>query len=55
VVVSGGAIGEMAMHFLEKYNLMAVRVPSKFDLRRFCKATGPCKEAQPMGIVLMTS
>ena len=40
VVVSGGAIGEMAMHFLEKYNLMAVRVPSKFDLRRFCKATG---------------
>lgn len=40
VVVSGGAIGEMAMHFLEKYRLMAIRIPSKFDLRRFCRATG---------------
>eukprot|EP00775_Hariotina_reticulata_P001144 gene1144-1485_t len=30
----------MAMHFLEKYGLMAVRIPSKFDLRRFCRATG---------------
>jgi len=40
VVVSGGNIGEMAMHFLEKYGLMAVRIPSKFDLRRFCRATG---------------
>jgi T-complex protein 1 subunit theta len=40
VVVSGGNIGEMAMHFLEKYGLMAIRIPSKFDLRRFCRATG---------------
>lgn len=40
IVVSGGAIGEMAMHFLEKYGLMALRIPSKFDLRRLCKATG---------------
>jgi T-complex protein 1 subunit theta len=40
LVVSGGNIGEMAMHFLEKYGLMAVRIPSKFDLRRFCRATG---------------
>eukprot|EP00879_Flechtneria_rotunda_P006004 GHRR01006316.1.p1 GENE.GHRR01006316.1~~GHRR01006316.1.p1 ORF type:complete len:543 (+),score=202.26 GHRR01006316.1:701-2329(+) len=40
VVVSGGNIGEMAMHFLEKYSLMAIRIPSKFDMRRFCRATG---------------
>ncbi len=39
VVVSGGAFGEMAMHFLEKYGMMAVRVPSKFELRRICRAT----------------
>jgi T-complex protein 1 subunit theta len=38
--VSGGSIGEMAMHFLEKYGLLALRIPSKFDLRRFCRATG---------------
>ena len=36
----GGSIGEMAMHFIEKYGLMAIRIPSKFDLRRFCRATG---------------
>jgi hypothetical protein len=38
--VSGGAIGEMAMHFIEKYGMLAVRIPSKFELRRFCRATG---------------
>lgn len=37
VIVSGSAIGEMALHFIEKYNIMAIRIPSKFDLRRFCR------------------
>ena len=37
VVASGSAIGEMALHFLEKYQIMAVRIPSKFELRRFCR------------------
>jgi T-complex protein 1 subunit theta len=40
VVASGMAIGEMALHFLEKYNILAIKIPSKFDLRRFCRATG---------------
>ncbi|KDD73101.1 TCP-1/cpn60 chaperonin, partial [Helicosporidium sp. ATCC 50920] len=40
VVVSGGAFGELALHFLERKGLMAIRVPSKFDLRRVCRATG---------------
>eukprot|EP00892_Ulva_mutabilis_P003331 jgi/Ulvmu1/136/UM001_0140.1 len=40
VIFSGAAIGEMAMHFLDKYGIMAVRVPSKFDLRRVCRTTG---------------
>jgi T-complex protein 1 subunit theta len=39
VVVAGGKIGDLAMHFLNKYNIMAVRLLSKFDLRRVCKAT----------------
>jgi hypothetical protein len=30
----------MAMHFIEKYGLLALRIPSKFDMRRFCRATG---------------
>jgi T-complex protein 1 subunit theta len=29
----------MAMHFIEKYGMMALRIPSKFDMRRFCRAT----------------
>lgn len=28
------------MHFLEKHGLLVLRVPSKFDLRRVCRATG---------------
>lgn len=39
VVVAGGKIGDMAMHYMNKYNLMAVRLLSKFDVRRVCKAT----------------
>lgn len=40
VVVSGGKFGDMALHYMEVYNLMAVRIPSKFDLRRLCKSVG---------------
>ena len=40
VVASGGSFGEMALHFLEKYGIMAIKIPSKFDLRRFSRATG---------------
>lgn len=40
VVVSGGAVSELAMHFLEKYGIMVLRIPSKFELRRICRATG---------------
>lgn len=40
VIVSGGKIGDMALHFINKAGIMAVRVNSKFDIRRLCKATG---------------
>eukprot|EP00210_Caulerpa_lentillifera_P006196 g5920.t1 len=39
VVVSGSSIGEMAMHFLDKYEIMVLKLTSKFELRRFCRAT----------------
>uniref|UniRef100_T1PEA6 T-complex protein 1 subunit theta n=1 Tax=Musca domestica TaxID=7370 RepID=T1PEA6_MUSDO len=38
VVVSGGKVGDMALHFLNKYKIMAVRLNSKFDLRRLARA-----------------
>ncbi|GLT76152.1 hypothetical protein SLA2020_478280 [Shorea laevis] len=40
VVVSGGAVGEMALHFCERYKLMVLKISSKFELRRFCRTTG---------------
>ncbi|XP_058204495.1 T-complex protein 1 subunit theta [Rhododendron vialii] len=40
VIVSGGAVGEMALHFCERYRLMVLKISSKFELRRFCRTTG---------------
>jgi T-complex protein 1 subunit theta len=40
VIVSGGKIGDMALHYLNKYNMLAVRLTSKWDIRRLAKATG---------------
>lgn len=40
VVVSAGKFGDLYIHFLNKYGIMGVRLNSKFDVRRLCKATG---------------
>ena len=37
VVISGGAVAEIAMHFLDKYKIMVIKIGSKFELRRVCK------------------
>lgn len=37
VVVTGGSVDDIALHFLEKYGIMAVKITSKHDLRRLCK------------------
>nr|CAG8579748.1 11153_t:CDS:2 [Entrophospora candida] len=37
VVVTGSSIGELALHYLNRFNIMVVKVLSKFDLRRLCK------------------
>lgn len=39
VIVSGGTVSEMAMHFIERYNMVCVKIPSKWELRRLCAAT----------------
>jgi T-complex protein 1 subunit theta len=38
VVVSGGTVSEMAMHFIERYNMMCIKIGSKWELRRLCSA-----------------
>ncbi|XP_021181684.2 T-complex protein 1 subunit theta [Helicoverpa armigera] len=37
VVVAGAKFGDMALHFLNKYGIMAVRLNSKFDIRRLAR------------------
>ena len=37
VVISGGAISELAMHFLDKYKILVTKISSKFELRRICR------------------
>jgi len=38
VVVCGGTISEIVLHFLDKYKIMAVKILSKFELRRVARA-----------------
>jgi len=40
VVVTGGKVGELFLHYCNKFGLMVVRLLSKFDLRRLCKSIG---------------
>jgi len=40
VIVAGGAVSALAMHYCEKYKIMVVKENSKFQLRRICRATG---------------
>lgn len=40
VVVGNQSFGELALHFIERYGMMALKIPSKFDLKRFCHAVG---------------
>jgi len=38
VVVTGGSVSDIVLHFLDKYKIMVVRIPSKFELRRVSRA-----------------
>ena len=40
LVICNGSISEMAMHFLDKFGLMVIKIMSKFELRRMCGALG---------------
>jgi len=40
MIVCGQQVGELALHFLDKYKIMVLKVPSKFELRRVCRTTG---------------
>lgn len=39
-VIAAPKFGEVAMHFIEKYGIMAIKSQSKFELRRIARSTG---------------
>ncbi|EWC47006.1 putative T-complex protein 1 subunit theta [Drechslerella stenobrocha 248] len=40
VVVAGSTVGELAMHYLNRYDMLVIKVLSKFELRRLCRVIG---------------
>ena len=40
VVVAGGTVSDMALHYFERYGIMVFKIMSKFELRRVAKAVG---------------
>jgi T-complex protein 1 subunit theta len=37
-IIVGGTISELMLHYIEKYKMMVVKLTSKFELKRVCKA-----------------
>ncbi|KAF8423658.1 chaperonin Cpn60/TCP-1 family [Tirmania nivea] len=40
VIVAGGVVGELALHFINRYDMLVIKVMSKFELRRLCRVVG---------------
>ena len=40
VVIAGSTVGELALHYLNRFNILVIKVLSKFDLRRLCRVVG---------------
>ncbi|TKX19266.1 putative T-complex protein 1 subunit theta [Elsinoe australis] len=40
VVIAGSTVGELAMHYLNRYDILVIKVQSKFELRRICRVVG---------------
>lgn len=40
VVIAGSTVGELAMHYLNRYGMLVIKILSKFDLRRICRVVG---------------
>lgn len=40
VIIAGGSVSDTALHFIDRYNMMVIKINSKFELRRLCKCVG---------------
>lgn len=39
VIITNGSVDEIALHYIEKFGMMIIKLSSKFMLRRLCRAT----------------
>ncbi|KAI0971846.1 T-complex protein 1 subunit theta [Xylaria arbuscula] len=40
VVIAGSTVGELALHYLNRYGILIIKILSKFELRRICRVVG---------------
>jgi T-complex protein 1 subunit theta len=40
VVVAGSTLGELALHYFNRFGILVIKVLSKFELRRLCRVVG---------------
>lgn len=40
LIICGGSISDLMLHYIEKYKIMVVRIMSKFELKRICSSIG---------------
>ncbi|ROT40505.1 T-complex protein 1 subunit theta [Sodiomyces alkalinus F11] len=40
VVIAGSTVGDLAMHYLNRYGILLIKILSKFELRRICRVVG---------------
>jgi T-complex protein 1 subunit theta len=40
VVVAGATVGELALHYLNRFGILVIKILSKFELRRLCRVVG---------------
>ena len=40
VVVAGSTVGELALHYLNRFGILVIKVLSKFELQRLCRVVG---------------
>ncbi|KAL8423693.1 hypothetical protein RB596_003777 [Gaeumannomyces avenae] len=39
-VIAGSTVGDLAMHYLNRYGILIIKILSKFELRRICRVVG---------------
>ena len=40
VIVAGSSVGELALHYLNRFGILVIKILSKFELRRLCRVVG---------------